>query len=112
MKYVNQLTDDELKDLFIEVAEECLGSNILEDNCFVQRNYDSVAIKGLINTVVIGGVRLPYPISFELDEFHVYIINKNAELNWTMTRCYRKHMGVKFGRDYAVDCFWDDCEAA
>lgn len=108
MKYINQLTDDEIKELFIEVAEECLGSTIFEDNCFVQRNYDTIAVKGLINIVKIGDKKLPYPINFVLDDFHVHIVNKEIVVNWTMTRCYRKHMGSRCGNQYILDAFWKD----
>ena len=70
-EYLAELTDDEIKELFIEVAEECLGSTIFEDNCFVQRNYDTVAVKGLINTVKIGDKKLPYPINIKKKDLKV-----------------------------------------
>lgn len=111
-KYLDKLTDDEVKVLFLEVAEECLGSTIFEDNCFVQRNYDTVAIKGLTNTVYVGDKWLTYPISFVLDDFHVYSIAKDVVVNWTMTRCYRKHMGFRCGNQYILDAYWKDCDEA
>lgn len=111
-KYLDKLTDDEVKLLFLDVVDKCLGSTIFEDNCFVKRNYDTVAVKGLINTVNVGGKKLPYPISFVLDDFHVYIINKDIVINWAMTRCYRKHMGSRCGNQYILDAFWKDYDEA
>lgn len=111
-KYLDELTDDELKELFIEVVDECFGSSIFEDNCLVQRNYSTVAVKGLINSVNISDKKIPYPISFVLDDFHVYIINKDPVVNWTMTRCYRKHMGLRCGNQYILDAFWKDYDEA
>ncbi len=71
-------------------------------------DYDTVAVKGLINTVKIGDKKLPYPINFVLDDFHVYIVNKDVVVSWTMTRCYRKHMGFRCGNQYVLDAFWKD----
>ena len=109
---LDELTDEELKILFLEVVDECLGLIVFEDNCFVQRNYDTVAVKGLTNTVNVGGKGLPYPISFVLDDFHVYIVDKDTVVNWTMTRCYRKHMGFRCGNQYILDAFWKDYDEA
>lgn len=107
MEYINKLTDDELKDILT-----CLVTNYCEAtdfNCYyIDHNYSSVTVEGTFNTVAIDGVKYSDSIKFELDDYHVY--NSNFELNKAMTKDYRKCMFDKFEKQYAYDCFWDDCE--
>lgn len=108
MEYINKLTDDELKDIFVCLGKEYCSAININDDFYVQHNYSSVTLEGTYNTIVNGVKFSSVPIKFELDDYHVY--NSNFELNWAMTQDYRKCMFDKFEKQYAYDCFWDDCE--
>lgn len=107
LEYVNKLTDDELKDILT-----CLVTNYCEAtnfNCYyIEHNYSSVTVEGAFNTVAIDGVKYSESIKFDLDDYHVY--NSHFEFNEAMTKDYRKCMFDKYEQQYAIDCFWSDCD--
>ena len=107
VEYINKLTDDELKDILTcLVTDYCEATDF---NCYcVKHNYYSVTVEGTYNTIIYDVKFSSVPIKLELDDYHVY--NSDFELNWDMTKHYRKHMFDKFNKQYAYDCFWDDCE--
>lgn len=108
MEYVNKLTDDELKDIFVCLGKEYYGATNINDDFYIQYNYSSVTVEGTYNTIIHGVKFSSVPIKLELDDYHVY--NSNFELNLAMTRDYRKCMFDKYEQQYAIDCFWDDCD--
>lgn len=108
MKYANRLTDKELKNILVSLAKDYYGMNNLDGDCCIVRNDSSIVIGGYFNPIIVDGVKRSVPVKIELDDFHVYIVNKDVVVNWTMTRCYRKHMGFRCGNQYILDAFWKD----
>lgn len=108
LKYTNQLTDDEIKEIFIGLAKDYWGSHTFKGDCTIQRKQSSIMIKGSFDTVVVNGKNFPYSIALEFDDFRVD--SCYFEINWDMTLDYRKYMFDKYGTPYAVDCLLYDCD--
>ena len=109
MKYVNRLTDNELKNILISLAKDYYGMNNLDGDCCISRNDSSIVIGGNFNTVIIKGVKCSAPIKIKLDDFQVY--TEDPDFNYgDMTIDYRRYMFAKYGNQYAIDCFLYDCE--
>lgn len=110
MEYINKLTDDELKDLFLRLVQNCYGTvNI--DECFRCEHNDSlVFFKGAYLSRIIRGVRCSSPINVVLDDYHVYDTNRDVMVDDSFVKDYRKYMFARFGEQYAIDCFLNDCE--
>lgn len=108
MEYVNKLTDNELKDILTCLVTNYCEATNFNDDCYIHHNYSSVTVEGTFDTVTIDGAKCSTPVKLELDDYHVY--NSNFELNWAMTQGYRKCMFDKYEQQYAIDCFWSDCD--
>lgn len=104
MKYINQLTDDELKKLFVCLIKDFYEVDKIDDDCQITRDPYFITIRGNFDRGIIKDVECPAPFTLELDDFNVY---SSYKLNWVMEKHYRKHMVWKFGKQYALDCFWD-----
>lgn len=108
MKYVNKLTDNELKNILISLAKDYYGMNNLDGDCCISRNDSSIIIGGYFNPIIANDVKCSAPLNLELDDFCVYIVNKDTVVNWTMTLCYRKRMFSEYGNQYILDAYWND----
>ena len=103
MKYVNQLTDDDLKKIFVCLVKDFYGMDRLDDY-HINRDQSLITLRGNFDRVLIKDVKFSHPIKIELDDFNVYTEN---DPNWVMAQHYHRHMVWKFGKQYAIDCFWD-----
>lgn len=109
MKYVNKLTDNELKNILISLAKDYYGMSNLDGNCCISRNDYSIIIGGYFNPIIANGVKCSAPLKLELDDFLVQ--TEDADFNYgDMTLDYRRYMFAKYGNQYAIDCFLYDCE--
>lgn len=105
MKYIKQLTDDELKKLFVCLIKDFYEVGKIDDDCHIIRDQPLITIRGNFDRGILEDVECPAPFTLELDDFNVY---SNYLINWVMAQHYRRHMVWKFGKQYALDCFWDD----
>ena len=117
MKYVNQLTDNELKDLFVSLVKKYYGADDYYNDCYVLRNpwvtvrgtFGKVTAKRDFDKVNLYGANGLFTIGLDFDDFQVYPGENAYELNWDMTQEYRKYMFAKYGNQYAIDGFLNDC---
>lgn len=105
MKYVEQLTDDELKKLYVCLIKDFYMVDKIDDDFHIIRDQPLITIRGNFDIGILEDVECPALFTLELDDFNVY---SNYLLNWVMAQHYRRHMVWKFGKQYALDCFWDD----
>lgn len=104
MKYINQLTDDELKKIFVCLVKDFYLVDKIDGDCYITRDPYLIIIRGNFDRGIIKYVECPALFTLELDDFNVYSEYKR---NWVMEKHYRRHMVWKFGKQYAIDCFWD-----
>lgn len=103
MKYSNQLTEEELKELYLIFTDS--GAKINELN--ITKDENSIALEGYIEvpewdeemlkenpeaTVIMDD-------DYELDDYNVKVYHHSG----SVTKDYRKWMYTKFGNDYAKD---------
>lgn len=85
MNYINQLTKDDIRELFIVLTGVGKTFDItLEDDLLCGKNHRT-------NTSYL----------IDLDDYYV---DGSAKA----TKKYRKFMLNKFGKQYMEDCFWND----
>lgn len=116
MKYVNRLTDNELKDMFVYLVKKYYGANNFYNDCYIFRqpwttvggNFGTVKTRRNFSTGNSNGIDNPILIELDFDDFTVSPGENAYELNWDMTQEYRKYMFDKYGNQYAIDCFLDE----
>lgn len=109
MKYINQLTDDELKDLFLRLTQNYYGIIDIDDRFRCERNDSLIFFKGVHSSHIIRGIRCFSPVSLALDDYNVYDMNCGLA-DGTFIKAYRRYMFARFGEQYAIDCFRNDTE--
>lgn len=109
MKYINQLTDDELKDLFLRLTQNCYGTIDIDDRFRCGRNDSLIFFKGAYKSHVIRGIRCFSPVDLALDDYNVYDMN-GGFVDDAFIKAYRRYMFARFGEQYAIDCFRNDTE--
>lgn len=109
MKYANQLTDNELKNILVSLAKDYYGMNNLDGDCCIVRNDSSIVIGGYFNPIIVDGVKCSAPVQIELDDFRVGSEDDDCGY-FDMVIDYRRYMFNKYGNQYAVDCFLYECE--
>lgn len=107
MQYVTQLTDNELKDMFVHLAEKYYGANDFYNDYYILRQ-PWTTVGGNFGTVKTNQIAGPILIKLDFDDFTVSPGENAYELNWDMTQEYRKYMFDKYGNQYAIDCFLDE----
>lgn len=112
MEYVNQLTEDELKELFLKFVQSCYG--LVVKATFPSKNTKQfVRIRGLCNSS--DNIALEYSVDIEwyLNDYDVYVYNSqddSYEIVYSFESEYHKYMRSKFGDQYSRDCFWHDLD--
>lgn len=109
LKYINQLTDDELKDLFLRLTQNCYGTIDIDDRFRCEHNDSLIFFKGVYSSYVTRGIRCSSPVSLALDDYNVYDMNC-CLADDSFIKDYRKYMFARYGEQYAIDCFRNDCE--
>lgn len=107
MKYANQLTDSELRELYLMFTDE--GAKINELN--IVKDDHSIALEGYVEipeydkellkedpnaTIIIDD-------DYELDDYNVKVYHHSGNV----TKIYREYMYKKFGDNYAKDFLLD-----
>lgn len=116
MEYVNQLTDNELEDMFVYLAKKYYGADSFYSDCYIFRqpwttvggNFGTVKANRNFNTGNYNEIDDSILIELDFDDFNVFPGENAYELNWDMTQEYRKYMFSKYGNQYAIDCFLDE----
>lgn len=99
MKYLSQLSYDEIKDLFVAL------------NKGVGKTYtvtleDSIDFRGNPSMELVGQSPKGVFIYYELDDYTLNSSMGNYKQEVKLTRILRKFMLNKFGKQYVEDCFW------
>lgn len=112
LNYANQLTYHEFKDLYSSLANNYQDYSEAEDlNLFgvnslvIEEKYSSIKLNGSFD---VAGEDAPLEQCFEIDDFQVY--DSDSVYLPHLIKSYRKYMFAKFGDQYAIDCFRNDCE--
>lgn len=103
MKYLSQLSHDEIKDLFVAL------------NKGVGKTYtvaleDSIDFRGNPSMELIGQSPKGGFVSYELDDYTINSSMGNYKQEVKLTRILRSFMLDKFGKQYVEDCFWNHLE--
>lgn len=106
LKYTNQLTEPELKDLLLKFAQSYYGAtDIVGDiRC---KHYDAlIYIEGMCSLSVIKEMQQVFPIELVLDDYQAYSVHgNNLEVAYDFEDEYQKYMRSKFGQQYTIDWF-------
>lgn len=106
LKYINQLTDDELGELYSEFIKQYCGFKIEQLD----------ALKGDF-TIILGGSyyaldadnnKTLFDDVFEINDYGVLSNDTGFGYNAELTKILRKLMLNGFGKRYMEDCFWND----
>ncbi len=104
MKYLSQLSHDEIKDLFVAL------------NKGVGKTYtvtleDSIDFRGISSMELVGQSSKGGFVSYELDDYALNSSMGNYKQEVKLTRILRSFMLNKFGKQYIEDCFWNNLES-
>lgn len=114
-KYINKLTDDELKELFLKLVQNYYGPvNIHDYSCSPDRT-DFVWIKGMCASQCNTFLTQEFRVEIVFDDYIVYSLpnsipeDNTKEVVHYFEKVYRKYMCSKFGEPYIHDCPLNDC---
>lgn len=112
LRYINQLTEDELKELFTEFVQN--HSDLIVKNYFHSTNTARfIYLKGSCDSGDNTPLRYSVPIEMAFDDYDVYVYNEhsnNYEVAYAYENEYHSYMRSKFGDQYSHDCFWHDLD--
>lgn len=104
LKYANQLTEDELKDLLLRFAQVQHGAVELDDYFRCKHLTYSVYLEAVYNASPIKEMQYFCPVELLLDDYHVYEgYNGNFKVVQSFEEAYQKYMRSKFGEQYVID---------
>lgn len=104
LKYANQLTETELKDLLLRFAQVQHGAVELDDYFRCKHLTYSVYLEAVYNASPIKEMQYFCPVELLLDDYHVYEgYNGNFEVVQGFEDEYQKYMRSKFGEQYVID---------
>lgn len=106
LKYANQLTENELKDLLLWFTQVQHGAVELDDY-FRCKHFDNlIYLEGMCNLSVNEKMQQLFPIELALDDYHAYSVHgNNLEAAYDFEDEYQKFMRAKFGKQYTIDWF-------
>lgn len=106
LKYANQLTENELGELYSEFIKKYCGFKV-EQLDVIKDDYTIVLVGSYYALDVDNNEALFYD-SFEINDYgeidNLFGFGYDTEL----TKIMRKFMLNKFGKQYMEDCFWSD----
>lgn len=114
LKYANQLTDDELKELFLKFAQTCYGSVDVDYYFHSTKLTHNVHLKAVCTVWLGTDARYTFSLEVAFDDYIVYGLyssidgDNNMETVNIFKDVYHKYMQSKFGEQYNRDCFWHD----
>lgn len=106
LKYINQLTDDELGELYSEFIKQYYGFKIEQLD----------ALKGDFAIILEGSYYALDPDNnktlsddvFEINDYGVLDCDFEYDYDIGLTKILREFMLNRFGKQYMEDCFWHD----
>lgn len=109
MKYINQLTDDELKKLYAAFIKNYGEFEVKWLDVF--KDYPTITLDGSYCALNADNAETLFAY-FEINDYGVFS-NDNNDIDWfgydvELTKIMRKFMLNKFGKQYLEDCFWSD----
>ena len=112
LSYINQLTEDELKELFTKFVESHSELDV-KDYFHSTNTARFIYLKGLCASGTNTPLRYSAPIEMAFDDYDVYVYNEhssNYEVAYAYEVEYRNYLRSKFGDQYSHDCFWHDLD--
>ncbi len=109
MKYVNQLTEDELKELFLKFVQTCYGSVDVDYYFRSTKLTHNVHLKAVCTVWLSTDARYTVSLEVAFDDYIVYSLytsiegDNNMELVNIFKDVYHKYMQSKFGEQYNRD---------
>lgn len=106
LKYINQLTEPELKDLLLSFAQSCYGATDIV-GYFRCKHFDNlIYLEGMCNLSVNEKMQQLFPIELALDDYQAYSVHgNNLEAAYDFEDEFQKFMRAKFGKQYTIDWF-------
>lgn len=101
MKYLSQLSHDEIKNLFV-----ALNNGV--GKTYTVTLEDSIDFRGNPSMKLVGQSPKGGFVSYELDDYTINSSMGNYKQEVKLTKIMRKFMLNKFGKQYVEDCFWSD----
>lgn len=113
LKYINQLTDDELGELYSEFIKKYGGFQV--EQLDVQKDNFNITFDGSYYALDDDNVKTLFDGSFAINDYGVVDNDYDAfdddfEYGYDVgvTKVLREFMLNKFGKQYMEDCFWHD----
>ena len=113
LKYINQLTDDELGVLYWAFIESYGGFQVEQPN--VHKDNFNITFDGSYYTLDDDNVKTLFDGSFVINDYGVVdndydVFDYDFENGYDvgLTKILRVFMLNKFGKQYMEDCFWND----
>ena len=108
LKYINQLTDDELSELYAAFIKNYGGFMVEQLDAF-KGDY-TIVLEGSYYALDADDNKTLFDDGFELNDYGVLSNTIGFGYNVELTKIMRKLMLNKFGKQYMEDCFWNDCD--
>lgn len=105
LKYINQLTDDELGELYSEFIKKYGGFQVEQLDTFGKY---TIILEGSYYALDADNNKTLFDDSFEINDYGVLSNTVGFGYNAELTKILRKLMLNGFGKQYMEDCFWYD----
>ena len=106
LKYANQLTEPELKDLLLKFAQSYYGAVDIDDYFRCKHNANLIYLEAVCNVSPIKEIQQLVPVELALDDYHAYSVHgNNLEVAYDFEDEFHKYMRAKFGKQYTIDWF-------
>lgn len=105
LKYINQLTDNELGELYSAFIKKYCGFKVEQLDAF---KGDTIVLEGSYYALDADNVETLFDDGFEINDYGVLSNDIGFGYNVELTKIMRKFMLNKFGKQYMEDCFWND----
>lgn len=106
LKYINQLTDDELGELYSAFVKKYCGFKA--KHLVVLKNDYTIVLVGSYYVLDADNNETMLDDSFEINDYGESDYDFEYSYDTELTKIMRKFMLNKFGKQYMEDCFWND----
>lgn len=106
LKYINQLTNDELGELYSTFIKNYGGFLVEQFNAF--DGDFSIILGGSYYALNSDNNKTLFDDVFEINDYGVLSNTVGSDYNAELTKIMRKLMLNGFGKQYMEDCFWND----
>lgn len=106
LKYVNQLTNYELGELYSAFIKKYCGFKVEQLDAL--KGTFTIALEGSYYALDADNTETLFDDSFEISDYGVLSNDFGFGYNAGLTKILRKFMLNKFGKQYMEDCFWNE----